>query len=181
MLETVVKEKNVRRRSPFVTRRSSTMVTNGDSLATPPTTSLERRSSLFGSGAGADSTSSLLAPSSVSSTPQPGGTSTTSLTSPEGADHLPGNATHGANGDAGPGVPSKPANGGFREVIDATGASMTTAEEQIGSEERAPEPPAKETAEGSATLLPGEVKEPAPESQSTLRQTPTENSHEDAA
>lgn len=163
MLETVVKEKSVRRKSPFATRRSSTMVTNGDSLSTPPTTSLERRSSLFGTGPGADSTSSLLTPSSVASTPQPGGTSTTSLSLPEGADHLPGNATHGANGDAGPGVPAKPANGGFREVIDVAGASKT-AENHMNSEERAPEPPAKETTEGSAALLLGESKEPAPES-----------------
>jgi len=123
MLETVVQEKAVRRKSPFAARRASAMV--------PSPTSGDASSSLLS----VVSSDRMLGTSSIG----PEDSSTSLLLSSEAATTV--NTTpieaSGSNAEAEL-APPRPANGGFREVIDP----KSTAEKE---EEPAPVPPAKDS------------------------------------
>lgn len=130
MLETVVQEKPVRRNSPFAARRASALVPSpaGDassSLLSVVSSDRTPRTSITGPE---DSSISLLLSSdpatTVNSTPPeaPGGNTLKA--------ELPPSRSVGNS--------EKPANGGFREVID----TESTAEEE---EELGPVPPAKDS------------------------------------
>jgi len=130
MLETVVQEKAVRRKSPFAARRASAMVsspTAGDASSSLLSVVSSDRTLGTSSIGPEDSSTSLLLSSEAA---------TTVNTTPIEAS--------GSNAEAelAPprpvGISGKPVNGGFREVIDP----KSTAEQE---EEPAPVPPAKDS------------------------------------
>ena len=127
MLETVVQEKSVRRKSPFTARRASAM------LSSSPT--------------GDNASSSMLSVAHSDRTPRtsiigPEGSSTSLLLSSKAA--TTADTTPGSNAEvelAPPrlvDIPGKSANGGYREAIDTEGPAEK-------EEESAPVPPAKDS------------------------------------
>ncbi|KAF8319383.1 Vps54-domain-containing protein [Clavulina sp. PMI_390] len=137
MLETVVKEKTVRRPSPFVTRRSSAMVSSGD-VALLPGSPRTPRSSLGTSTpvAAPSGAVPLPAASPAAASPSSQSPAQTAPTTSEGT----------ISQDDPPAVPEKRKSSlGYREIAETSEAEPTSLDEDQGKPDEPPPPPLKET------------------------------------